>query len=212
MRKIALALTVVAFASFHQLQAQITDKLMPHLGFMWEFATASEAGGAQTEILQSFYNLNVGSYYILGQKNDIVSFGVQPNVEFGFNVTPTVSGNLRFNYNLQVPVYLMARIGAGATPYNQQLLGLALGIGGNLVNYSVFFASGNNLRTTYVAPGAVAEIHIQSRNSPMILRAHASPFQGPATFTNETPNGTVTQLSLQSGGYFGLGIVYRFGL
>jgi fluoride ion exporter CrcB/FEX len=219
MRRYIIFAGLLALASLGSLQAQITDKLVPHFGFMYEFTNGSYttiSGAEERFNLRNYYVLNVGTYYLLAQKNDIVSVGVEPNLQLGISPAP-IQGRLRLGYVVQTPVYAMARVGAGSTPYNQQRLGLAVGIGGNFTTFSYYGAVGQsfyNDKGNFLAPGAVVEVTINSRGNPLVLRAHASLAQSDINFTRYDIDGEpfISQPTIEQAGYLGFGIVYTFPL
>jgi len=209
----------MGLVSLGNLSAQISDKLIPHFGFMYEYNTASYTtsnGEERREFLRNYYVINVGAYYLLTQKNDIFSVGVEPNLQLGVSPVP-ISGRLRLGYVVQTPVYAMARVGAGSTPYNQQRVGLGVGIGGSFTTFSYFGAIGQSIvneRGNFIAPGAVVEVTINSRGNPLVLRAHASLNQSDLNISRYDENGDlfVSQSPFDRAGYVGFGIVYTFSL
>jgi fluoride ion exporter CrcB/FEX len=224
MRRYIILASLMGLVSLGTLQAQISDKLMPHFGFMYEYNTASYIrtdGTRQQDFLRNYYVLNVGAYYLLAQKNDIFSVGVEPNLQLG--ISPVfISDRLRLGYVVQTPVYAMARVGAGSTPYNQQRVGLGVGIGGSFTTFSYFRPISQrivNERGNFIAPGAVVEVTINSRGNPLILRAHASLAQSDLNISRYDENGDLLPPPPQSNfepfdqaGYVGFGIVYTFSL
>ncbi len=214
MRKISFALTILIAFGFSALQAQISDKIVPHMGFMLEYPQAyvpgtNDASGS----LPSYYSFNIGAYMALAQKNDIISVGPQANLQLGGNFIP-LNNRLRFAYHFQVPVYAMVRVGANSTPYNQQAVGLAVGLGGsfNALSYYDRLTGGiiGNSRINYFNPAAVVEIHISTRGQELILRGHTSLLRDVGVFPQHRDlNGDLlpVQPGAQDLGYIGIGVV-----
>ncbi|RMG68248.1 MAG: hypothetical protein D6722_12060 [Bacteroidetes bacterium] len=173
---------------------------------MLERSYGTELDNILTDIQWNFSTLNIGGYYVLAHHKDVVSVGVDPSVQIGLSF-PAGPG---VNIMVQTPVYLMARVGANSTPYNQQALGLSVGVGGNL-QYLTF--TGLNRRTTFFAPGAVVEGTLSSRGAPLTFRLHFSPAQPQTLFKYTGPdNGTSTNVDVnyRFSSILGFGLLYGF--
>lgn len=187
-------------------QAQLADKVVPHFGFMVERSFGTELDNILTDIQWNFSTLNLGAYYVLAHRKDVASIGIDPSVQVGLSF-PAGPG---VNIMVQTPVYLMARVGANSTPYNQQALGLSVGVGGNF-QYLNF--TGLNRRTTFFAPGAVVEGTLSSRGAPLTVRLHFSPAEPQALFRYTGPdNGTSTNVDVnyRFSSILGFGLLYGF--
>ncbi len=184
-----------------QVKGQIGDKMVPHLGFMYEVVDLKGPIQAGENVSRVFYTFSLGTYYTLGHKNDVVSVGVDPSVNFGFNLVSNFSGTeTGLNLVVQVPVFLMGRYGANATKYNQQKFGLGAGIGGV---YTFFREGIVKRRASAFNPSAVAEITFMSGGGPLTIRGHVSLFNPSATMT--FPTGSVDYNEFQN---FGVGLIY----
>ncbi len=205
----ALAITLT-LASF-PLQAQITDRLVPHSGFMREFLTGTPAtGGNGTPF--SYYNLNLGSYFVIGHVNDVFSYGIDANAQFGILPFVASTGKLKTNFILQTPVYAMVRVGANATPYNTQRVGISLGIGGSFNHLSEFtnVNASQRFKTAYIIPDAVAEFTLMSRGNPITGRLHVSIADANTQVRTLDDSGNVlTESSFLFSGV-GWGLIYGF--
>ncbi|MEO0471566.1 MAG: hypothetical protein AAF206_18190 [Bacteroidota bacterium] len=210
MKKIWFAALLIFGMSIQQSQAQFADKLVPHVGFMYEFSTAFD--GNQNVTWNNYYNLHLGSYVALWHKNDIVSVGIDPSVQVGFRpIRDFSTNNLRFDWNVQVPVYLMARIGANATPYNSQKAGFSLGVGANYSYYNQFNNNfTNRFRSSYINPAGVVEVTILSRGNPITGRFHFGLSKTTSTRQVLNTNGDVLQEVDFPQGFFGVGLLYGF--
>ncbi|MEZ4772249.1 MAG: hypothetical protein R3D00_03635 [Bacteroidia bacterium] len=217
MRKILVFLSITFGLGTAKLHAQFVDRLVPHMGFMWEFATIEQTPGAPVSTLSSFYNFHIGSYYTIAHYNDIFSFGVDPSLQFGLNFVPVSNGSAiftRVNYVVQVPVYLMGRVGANATSYNQQSVGFGLGIG---TSYTYLSQQTDNIslrrktRNGYTNPSVVAELTILSRGNPITGRFHFSPIRTNAdlVFKDVNTKDEVSSFTFPMGNW-GIGLIYGF--
>ncbi|RMG23174.1 MAG: hypothetical protein D6730_15005 [Bacteroidetes bacterium] len=165
------------------MQAQLKDKLVPHAGFMYEFVTISTIpipGSDAVQTVRSFYTLNLGGYYTLLHKNDVLSLGIEPNVNLGFDLFQ-LQNKIAFDYMVQAPVFIMGRLGANATPYNQQRWGVGVGIGGTYTLFSQQVTLTNRNKAQFFTPQAMAQLTIGGgHNSSFTIRAHFSlkPIQG----------------------------------
>lgn len=211
MRKLSIVLAAIFALSLTQVQAQWRDKLIPHFGFMLEYPQGVLAGTESGVGLPSYYSFQLGAYMALAQKNDIVSVGPQANLQLGGNFIP-IRNRVRFAYHFQLPVYAMVRVGANSTTYNQQAIGLAVGVGGSynaLSYYSNFGSTIGNVRLNYFNPAAVVEVHINTRGQQMVLRGHASLLRNSGVIPQRRDiNGNQLQPgSALDMGYIGFGIV-----
>lgn len=160
-----------AFVSFwgSVLPAQ-SEKLMPHGGFTYQFIILRDRfSGASAQAY--YYGLSGGVDYVLMHSNDQVSLGVDPNVHFSFAFT-----NQGTSLLLQTPVYLLARVGAGCTPFNEAKVGVGAGVGGNFS----YINEGNRLNRfsqTFFSPAAVGEFSLRTRAANYVLRVNFTPFQ-----------------------------------
>lgn len=180
------------------LKAQIADKLVPHFGFMIERTFINE-----NTPLWNGSAINLGTYYTLFHYNDIVSGGIDANLQgsIGFPRGPGI------DFLIQTPLYGMLRFGANATKYNEQPFGISIGAGFNYTLADATFINANtgnpiNLRVDYIVPEFVGEITLITRGSPITGRIHFSPFN--PTSTASDGNGYQFQ------GILGLGLLYGF--
>lgn len=194
-------------------QAQISDKLMLHTGFMWEFLPTETLPSSNygEVVLPNFYTFGFGGYYLFGHRNDVVSYGVDATAQVGVNFATDISGRLPVNFLGQTPVYLSMRFGALSTPYNTQRVGLALGVGGNF-NYVNTIGRASNAFTkingTFVSPQVMGQITFVGRGSALTGRIHL-PISSVQSMLN-FPDAPSNQESPYSVSSFGLGLVYGF--
>lgn len=176
MRKLGLLsalLSLLVFLTTSPLVAQIKDKATFYGGFSYNTVTVQPEGSPQKTTF-FFYGLSGGMDYVLLHSNDVVSLGINPNATAAiqFNAYNGVS------FLGQAPVYLLARAGAGATPYNEQKFGVGAGIGVNTsyVTQKVLDSGGGQVKInqTFFNPSAVAEISINARNWNYIFRLNWS--------------------------------------
>jgi len=193
---------VLTLTSVQTLQAQIGDKFVPHMGFFYEIINFRDESTSGRDISANFYTFTIGTYYTLLHKNDVVSLGVDPSINLGFN--PFRSGNeTGLSFLIQAPVFLMGRLGANSTSYNEQKFGIGAGIGGV---YS-FYREGITKRNAgFLNPSAVVEGTILSGGGTLTLRAHISLFDPEITLSSDSsPN-----LTFRSTNVLGIGLIYGF--
>jgi hypothetical protein len=107
--------------------------------------------------------------YVLMHSNDQASIGINPNA----NICFSFNNFYGIDFFTSVPVYMLARLGAGSTPYNEQKIGIGGGIGGSF-SYLATTASGGGsvgtLKTSFINPGAMAELQFKYRGGNIVLR------------------------------------------
>lgn len=184
-----------------QLSAQFLDKIQLKGGLMYEFVTFQQAfDSTYTQfgdpVVVPYVNFLVGGYYDIAHKNDIVSVGIDAGVQGGLYLQQG------FAYQIQVPTYVMGRIGAGSTTYNQQKIGAGVGIGmqSTYLNESRL-GTPNTIKTFIFVPSAIGEVMIGGGNLTGRLHIPLLPMK--------------KQLEAANNGYYkltnvGLGLIYRF--
>ncbi|MDP5169715.1 MAG: hypothetical protein NWR72_05680 [Bacteroidia bacterium] len=187
-------------------RAQIADHLVPHFGFMYQFVNLEDprsASGQNTTF--SYYTLSIGSYYELAHKNDVMSVGVDAGVNFGINFIPTQFSGTVVTVITQVPMFAMARVGALSTKYNQQPVGLGLGIGGVYTYFNdVVDFSGNKVKSDFIVPAAVGEVTLRTRGNTITGRVHVSLLPTNALLKGDNRPDLDYNFS-----NFGLGLIYN---
>ena len=192
-----IIILLVAFVTLKPafIQAQ-ADKAMFYGGFSYQFINIRD----QTQPVGSvgfsyYYGVAGGMNYVLAHSNDQVSLGINPNANLSFSFSP--SG---LSFLGQAPVFLLARLGAGSTPYNTTKFGIGAGIG---CNFSYLYEPSNGftqISKGFYNPSAIVELNLKGRSSDYSLRFNWSIYR-PA-------------VDLFGGSYeigsTGLSIVYRF--
>lgn len=189
MKKNIIITTFLVLASLSQLSAQVTDRLVPHFGYMFSQLIFKNPDFPENRTPVSFNSLSIGTYYTLVQSKDIVSVGLDPNLHLGFNFSNTG----QINFYSQLPLFVMGRLGANSTVYNTQKIGLGAGVG---LMGTYLRLSGNN--GLIMNPTAVIEGTLNSRGSNVTGRVMFSLADGRAfdgTFITSTLN---------------LGVIYGF--
>jgi hypothetical protein len=153
-------------------QAQLRDKATFHGGFSFQFARINPQA-TPTNWTYPFYGLSLGMNYVLLQSNDQVSLGINPNANFAFSFS-SLFGTRLF---VQTPAFLLARLGAGSTPYNEQKFGIGAGVGAvyNYMNTTDSYAGGGGayiaqIKQGWVNPSAVVELALNTRFSNYLFR------------------------------------------
>lgn len=182
LRCIAFIVGFVALAGTAQLQAQsFGARTQFNSGISLEFLQVSGATGGQFFNPDPLlYGINGGMNYVLTQSNDIFSLSLDVNVGFSFSYNNFLGSTVL----LQFPGYLMAKVGATATKYNESLFGFGLGLGGKpmYVNipYEGFGFQIYKLKQWLVLPTACAQLSLNTNSSTYTLRGHVSlsPYRG----------------------------------
>lgn len=177
------------------LSAQLADKAVFFGGFTYQFVSVRLQGDPAPAVLLPSYGLALGMDYVLLHSNDQFSIGVNPNINLGVSYNSVVG----FNVLAQAPVFMLARFGAGSTPYNEQKFGIGAGIG---AVYSYYLDQFNEISNGFVNPSAVVEIGIRSRMSDYLFRFNWSLMRA----TVETGNPVLPYQF----GLGGLSIMYYF--
>lgn len=199
------AVALLTFCCFSMTaQGQLADKATFFGGFNYQIVSATPLGQASPWRFP-FYGLSLGMDYVLLHSNDQVSLGVNPNVNFSFLF------NSRYGTSLlaQAPVFLLARLGSGSTPYNEQKFGIGAGIGAvyTYMSHSTVYQSNGSLfelrfREGFINPSAVVELAIRTRFSNYLFRFNWSLLK---------PNQMVDDVGIPFDfGTAGLGIMYNF--
>lgn len=185
-------------------KGQLADKATFFGGFTYQIVSMTPQG--QPNPWQNyFYGLSLGMNYVIAHSNDQVSLGVNPNFNFSF-LFSNISGT---SLLAQGPVFLLARFGAGATPYNEQKFGIGAGIGANYsyMLHRTFFTDPSGVQSLEVSqgflnPSAVVEIGFKSRFSDYLFRFNWS-------LAKPTHELGLQKIPFRMGSA-GLGILYTF--
>ncbi len=208
MKKLMGLLGVILLMNATSMQAQIGDRLVPHLGFSYENIKLSDlVGGSPTdEFSRVLYAFSLGTYYTLYHQNDVLSVGVDPSLNFGFNFISSPQ-RTRVNLLVQVPVYFMGRIGANATKYNQQKVGFGAGIGGIFTYYR---DGGVNRSLNGFNPNVAIEGSLLSRGGSLTLRGHFAIVKPDVTFQAGNDIQGAGDFVYNDFGTWGVGLIYGF--
>lgn len=199
-----LALLLVAKID---LPAQLKEKATFFGGFTYHLVNLTPVGSTNS-LRYFFYGLTGGMDYVLLHSNDVASIGVNPNLHVGFTYDARTGANLL----AQAPVYMLARVGANATPFNEQKFGIGAGIGLNysyLTQKSYVQDLGGNvfllkINQGFLNPMALVELSIKTRSWSNIIRFHWSLYKP----THEVRVG-IDKYQFRYGAG-GLGILYNF--
>jgi len=144
----------------------IGDRFVPHFGFMYQLINVKTEDDNLYAPEPIFYSLEIGTYYMIGHKNDVVSFGVDGNIHAGinFNILNSV------NFVVQTPMFLMGRWGVGSTAYNQQRAGLGIGVGGTYTFMNYSDATVEKFKKGFLNPTVLVEGSIFARGGPIMGR------------------------------------------
>jgi hypothetical protein len=174
------------------LKAQLSSKANFFGGMTYQMIGLREVGAPTPNYLGPFYGLGFGMDYVLVHSNDQISLGINPNIDLSVQLQPSA-----FGVFVTTPTYLLCRVGAGATPFNEQKFGIGLGIGGS---YSFTYQSYYPLKLGFLNSGAVAELAFKS----YLFRVNWS-LQKPTKRIDVSNTSFLASVSV-----FGLSIFYNF--
>jgi hypothetical protein len=165
-----LLLACLGCASLAHTQ-NLSEQIIPRVGANMSIVGIRYADGTSffsSSPSVSFYSISGGMYYAYAHKNDMYSIGLDPSVNFSLSFTTPVS------IMLQTPVFLAARVGQGATRYNENSVGFGVGIGGNFTYARVAYQDlisgrSSTLEAPFFAPAAMAELNL-ALNNPFSVR------------------------------------------
>ncbi|MDB4286353.1 hypothetical protein N9933_03540 [bacterium] len=207
-RIIIFALT--AAMAISAAQAQFTDKLVPHFGYMYTMVTMDGTNleeGASANY--SFNTLGLGTYYTIKHHNDWASFGIDPSINLGLNLS---NGSGQINWFTQGSLFFMGRLGANSTKYNTQKIGIGAGIGGVASYLDQKALNGAiDMESFFLNPAAVGEITLNMRGSTLTGRVQLS--LSPAVKEGDlvTQDGNFLLQNREAKfGTIGLGLIYGF--
>lgn len=222
MYKKLFSLAVFASLFLWSAQAQLGDRMVPRFGFSYEFVRYEVPLQGSTEpvlqTLEDFYNVHLGTYYTLFEYNDIISFGLDGAVQAGINfvtLQDRLSGTVQTKvpWVVQLPLFMMSKVGASSTAYNTQGFGIGFGFGAQFNYLSQFGLDASNsilnIRTGFINPSAAAEATIRYRGSPITVRFHFAMIRPETRLRFERTDGSITEENLRMGN-FGVGILYPF--
>lgn len=144
-------------------KAQLSEKATLFGGMTYQFIGVTPLGSPSPNYL-GMYGLGFGMDYVLLHSNDVVSLGINPNANACLQFS---SNGISFFGN--APVYLLARAGAGSTPFNEQKVGIGAGIGGSF-SYLFSTTTSGNFSTSFINPGAIVELGLNTRGSSYLFR------------------------------------------
>ena len=147
-------------------------KLHPYFGGEFAFIDIRFLGQSLFSYPADFTGIGLGANYIYYRDADDF-FAVGPGAQ--------VTGAFQFlgafgsNWMIQVPVYGFARIGAAATPYNQQRLGASIALGMRYTAFQTIYTTPSGyvgrLKQNFITPTAIVELTFNFRRSlPTTLR------------------------------------------
>lgn len=151
------------------------SKLNPFFGADLSFIDIRFANVSLFSYPTNYWGLTLGSNYTyFHTENEILSAGPGAQVTGAFQFL----GAGATNWMIQVPIYGYARLGAGATAYNVQRLGIGAGLGARFTTFQVTYStlSGNyigRLRQSFINPTAFVDLTFNlRRTSPTTVRLY----------------------------------------
>ncbi|GAB4419487.1 MAG: hypothetical protein OHK0039_31950 [Bacteroidia bacterium] len=214
MKKNLLIWVLLCGATLPAARAQFSDHFVGHFGLMWEsfnMVYADPTRQLGDDFAFNYTTIGVGGYYSLAHAKDVVSVGIDGSAQVGIRFA-TNFGNPIY---VKVPVYAAFRLGALATPYNQQAIGISAGIGGSFNHLDNFRILSEVRRSTFFNPGVMLQGTLITRGSPITGRIHFSLSQPESIlkYTGDNPggnNGLNVDFPYRYQGILGFGLLYGF--
>ncbi|MCS7162560.1 MAG: hypothetical protein NZ958_04425 [Bacteroidia bacterium] len=167
---ISLGLAGLGFA---QATPDIWAKLNPFFGGELCFIDIRFLNTPLFSYPTNYWGISLGSNYTYFRtENEVFAAGPGAQITGAFQFL----GRYGTNWLLQIPLYAYARLGAGATAYNIQRLGIGGGVGVRFTTFQLTYTSvsGNyvgKMRQTFFNPTAFAEVTFNfRRTSPTTIR------------------------------------------
>jgi hypothetical protein len=185
------------------------DRISWHSGFMLEFFNLEQPSGqAAFQTAPSMYGINLGATYVLTQSADWLSVVADAGLQGAFSYSNLFGGS----YMIQAPIFIMGKIGAGTTKFNQMPLGAGVGLGINptYVRMPYITPSGNlgALKPAFLGPCVVGDLTLGFLSSKLTIRVHYMPFNEQITLTDIVQGQRFTYpMNLRN---FGGGLIYYF--
>jgi hypothetical protein len=197
----------IAFLSFATLigtisfvNGQIGDKLQYHMGGSYDFLRIQ----GSTPLYANYFTLSGGAHYVFWHSNDQISLSANPNASLGVSFN-NITG---FSVFAQMPAFLMLRMGAACTKYNEQKFGVGAGVGGAFAYIKErAFVVGNSfqtLETNIVNPVGAVQLTFQNDFRTLTLRGYGSLLPYATTFLQPYGNEKFNY------DQFGFAILYNF--
>jgi len=147
-------------------KSNLWSKLHPYFGGELSLIDIRFLGQSLFTYPADFWGIGFGANYIYHRDpNDFFSFGPGAQVTGSFQFL----GSFGSNWMLQVPVYAFARMGAAATPYNQQRLGAGIAVGMRYTTFQTIYTASSGyvgkLRQGFLNPTAIAELTFNFRRT-----------------------------------------------
>jgi hypothetical protein len=150
------------------------ERIQFYAGVSFEYIDVYSRGTNKPFAGLNFTCFNLGGHYQIVHARDRAALTVNPNAMMGF-ILANFAGAIMF----ELPVFLMGRIGANCTRFNENRFGIGLGIGPKFTYFGaqVRDISGRlfSARQNFVAPAAALELNFGSRSGNVFtVRAHAN--------------------------------------
>jgi len=174
---LASSLTVSAQGTFR-------DRATAYLGFGLDLypITYTDPFSPYENVTAAANVIKLGGEYNLRQSDDLLALNFRMGFDLGFQYNPYADRGL--NFNATVPLYLVGRIGAGATSFTQAIVGFGLGVGvkagyaSSTFDYrSTFFQTDALWETGIFMPSVTADLVFNPNGGSFILRGEVGLLQ-----------------------------------
>jgi hypothetical protein len=190
--------TLIGTISF--VNGQIGDKLQYHMGGSYDFLRIQ----GSTPMYANYFTITGGAHYVFWHSNDQISLSANPNASIGASFNNFTG----FSVFAQVPAFIMLRLGAACTKYNEQKFGLGAGVGGSYFyikdNAFPFNNSLQTLETNLLNPVAAVQLTFQNDFRTLTVRGYGSLLPYSTTFLQFFGNEKFNY------DQYGLAILYNF--
>lgn len=155
------------------------SKLNPYGGISFQAVDIAFAGQPVFSNPPPYTGLLVGAHYpYTSSKDERFSFGPASHLCISLQLT----GGLRTQYLIQVPLVAEVRYGARATRFNEQHVGIALASGLNFVNFQLLYITNSGItgkiNQVFVSPVVSAEVIFNpTRSNATGVRFHVTPLR-----------------------------------
>ena len=118
-------------------------------------------GGSVFSQPPSLGTFNIGGKYTYWSNNDFIAVNLASQLQLALRLTTPM------DYYVSVPFYVMGNIGSGSTPYNENVVGGGLGVGGRIAYVNFNYGNSNTafnstLSQAYMTPFVMGEINLFS--------------------------------------------------
>ncbi len=164
------------------------------------------------DALPPFYNgITLSGNYVFWHQDDFISVSTTTGLTFAFSA----SQNFGVSMLAQIPAYGFFRLGANATPYNENKVGFGVGAGLNFTHARFPLSTdgwtqNGEGRANYVSPAALAELTFNFSGNPFTIRYQMNLMQSRGELRDIRISPTETTDVAVDYSFWSLGLIYYF--